>query len=217
MKTPGNCLAFASAVCFGFALLGCGSDSGDGTTTSGAGGSASGAGGTGGTTTGGATGSGGSTGGATGSGGSTGGGTMMPSDNMAASITAFLMSEGYKTTGWTPDATTPRGPVNASSPHGDVIVYMNDVASAGAPLMPAVGAMAVKELYEAGMLVGIAVMWKTEDSTMSSAWTYYCYGPEGRCYTDSADFTASAPAYAQGMNGDTSCVFCHGGQFFSAE
>jgi hypothetical protein len=127
------------------------------------------------------------------------------------------MSEGYKTTGWTPDATTPRGPVNASSPHGDVIVYMNDVASAGAPLMPAVGAMAVKELYEAGMLVGIAVMWKTEDSTMSSAWTYYCYGPEGRCYTDSADFTASAPAYAQGMNGDTSCVFCHGGQFFSAE
>jgi hypothetical protein len=221
----GVCAVFSSSV------LGCGSDSGtDGAAGAGTGGSA-GTGGAAAGTGGAAAGTGGATGGVggTGGGGAGTGGTggsmgsmnMMPADSMFPSIAAFLESEGYKTTGWVPDGAMPRDGT-PTSPHGRVIVYLNDIAVASKTAMDAplaFDSMAVKEFYDdGGLVVGRAAMWKTQENTTTNdrpAWTFYCVGPMGRCYTNSEEYTAAAPVYSQGAMPFGECSGCHGGLIYT--
>jgi hypothetical protein len=157
----------------------------------------------------------------------------MPSGAVPASasrmdIEAFIMAGGYKQAPWISETPAPRARGAETSPHDRVRVFMNPelVTSLRAgrdgfkdPMTQLnhpphdSGSMAVKELYdEADMLVGVAAMLKTEPGIIMNSWTYYCYGPEGRCLTNMTA-TREAPAYGKGFG--VACGFCHGGLVYT--
>lgn len=204
------------------AAAGCGSDdsepsnTGGSSATGGSGGSTGGSSGSGGGATGGASGSGGD---AT---GGTGGGLVDgPADGSQQSIAAYLTAEQYKTGPWTPETAGPRDASDATSPHGRVRVYLNDtvvqsIAAGNGELTERIphttGSMAVKEFYDdADTLVGIAAMYKQDGGFTD--WAYYCWGPQGRCGTETGTVEEDEPVY--GIASAVGCGFCHGGVVFT--
>lgn len=148
-----------------------------------------------------------------------------PASSSQADIAAFLESGGYKKDPWISDVATPR-PGATGTQHGDGIrVWQNPtlVASTrsgqdgqqGRP-KPAVGSMAVKEMYDANnQLVGLAAALRTLDTTTWDSWTYFCYAPGGRC-TGGGDVDKSAPLYGTGNSNRTQpCIICHDGGIFT--
>ncbi len=146
----------------------------------------------------------------------------VPTDGSADAIAAFLAAEQYTGDGWRAETAAPRPPAFASSPHARVRVFLNDtlVASQAAgngeldspPHTPL--SMAVKELYdESDARVGIAAIFRTEAGPSPDATAYFCFGPAGRCATDSPAFPETAPAYGRGLT--LECGACHGGTFYT--
>jgi hypothetical protein len=124
------------------------------------------------------------------------------------------MAQTFTGTGWTAETTEPREASSVVSPHGDVRVYLNDeavTAQTGAGEYP-LNAMAVKELYDGTTVVGYAVMLKSTEGPGTNTWTYWCYGPAGRCSTGSEEATVEAPIYG---TPDSNCGACHGGTIFT--
>lgn len=177
------------------------------------------------TTTGTSTTSTGTTGSTTnGAGGTGGGGTPtgpLPADESAASITAFLQSSGYTDASWLSIHQAPTPSEEGSvSPHGTVRVYMSPALVAARQANPNLneaptdqGVMAVKEMYDdAQALVGHAVLYYPQQGSVF----YYCYGPAGRCSSESGEATMAAPEWgAPSASAVSSCRFCHGGNIFT--
>jgi len=190
-----------------------------GTSTGGtaAGGAGAGGGGAGGAGTGGASG-----GGAAGtSDGSTGRPTELPNSDSQADIGAFIERGGYKTGPWISETAVPRAGTPGTQHSGKVRVWENPPAVAslkggrdgrdGRPY-PDQWSMAVKEFYDemSGEFVGAAVAFKTAAGPDPGAWTYYCYGPDNRCFS-TGPFTKEVPFYGKGSSPPGSnCGFCHG-------
>lgn len=142
--------------------------------------------------------------------------SVPPSDSME-DIYAFLESGGYEQEGWLSALDTPREPeAGSTSPHGMVRVYLSPAVvefkqmEPDAGVSPAVpGAMAVKEFYDdpQGSPLGFAVLYY-----FGGSWTYYCYGPAGRCAGGTSESTSDTALY-----GDVSdCRFCHGGNVYTS-
>jgi hypothetical protein len=201
------CIASAAA------LGGCASDdgtedpAGDGDGDMASGGAASG----GGAATGGAA----ATGGTTGTGGTDGSGgsvsaNELPSDISEAGIAAFLTAGTYKATPWIGDA-APRASDNPVNIHGaEIRVFFNSAAAASVTRndnTSDMGTMVVKELYDAGAVVGHAVSIKTGAGNTMSDWTYYCSAPAGS--TACTGGAAEETFFGEGL---TECGFCHGQQ-----
>lgn len=133
----------------------------------------------------------------------------VPTDVSAEGIAAFLDEGRHRGSGWTPESEAPRAQ-EEGSPHSTVQVWLNDVALAGEVEDPdnlPADSMAVKELYEADTLVGIAAIIKTAEDGGPNDWLYYCYGPAGRCSNSDPEAPKEAPIYGTGL--DVSCGFCH--------
>ena len=200
-------------------------------TTAGGGTGGAGTGGSGGTSSSGAGGS--NAGGASGSGAAgapieAGGGrpTELPSSDSQADIGAFLERGGYKSAPWIAETAAPRQQSVAGSQHGSTVrVWENPplVASLKGGRdgredrpFPDQWSMAVKELYDetTGELVGVAASFKTTAGADFGAWTYYCYGPDNRCFQGSAP--KAMPIYGKGSAPPANnCGFCHGFSVFT--
>lgn len=170
--------------------------------------------------TGGSVGDGDATGGTTASGGGTGsGGTTssggtgpdpneMPSDTSAEGIAAFLEAGTYQSSPWVGDP-APRGTDNVVNVHGaQMRVFFNSAAVAAVTNdTSAAGTMVVKELYEAGAVVGHAVSIKTGSGNTANDWLHYCNAPVGStaCTGESVN---TMPIYAVGV--EAACGYCHG-------
>ncbi len=170
--------------------------------------------------------SGGSTasGGGTGSGGDTatggmsagdGGGTAadpneLPAEITLAGVEAFLAAGTYQNAPWVGDAAA-RPPGASGNAHGESMrVFFNTAAAAtktrnDSSLPAETGSMIVKELYEAGAVVGHAVSIKAREGMGWSTWTYYCNAPEGS--TLCSGEVETYPIFDEGPA--EGCGFCH--------
>jgi len=147
----------------------------------------------------------------------TGGASNVPPDGSAASITAFLDAESYKDAAWLSVHDAPSA-AQPGSPHGEVKVYLSPELVAfrqanddllDAPAVP--GSMAVKELYDAGTVVGKAVIFYPGADVV-----YYCYGPAGRCASGSLETTSATALWGEERATPVSqCNVCHGGNVFT--
>lgn len=148
----------------------------------------------------------------------TGGEESRPADASADAIEQFLNDQGYREDGWAAETDAPREAADQVSPHGRVRVWINDVldmsqdaGNQGSEHVP--WSMTVKELYDDGdQIVGHAVMFNAIEGN-DPVWTYYCWGPEGRCGTGEPAYTMEEPSYGQGF--DVSCGSCHAGNVFT--
>jgi hypothetical protein len=152
----------------------------------------------------------------------------MPASASQMDIEAFLAADGYKAAPWISETPGPRAKGSGTSPHDRVRVWMNPelVTSLKAgrdgfkdPMTMLnhpphdMNSMAVKELYaEDDTLVGLAAMIKTEVGGSLNSWTYFCYGPEGRCLTGQKT-PKETPAFGKGFG--VACGFCHGGLIYT--
>jgi hypothetical protein len=140
-----------------------------------------------------------------------------PEDGSLEAIGAFLGEEGYLGDGWASETAEPRPTVNTVSPHQQVRVFMNDILieSIAAENMGADHApwsMAVKEFYDEDVLVGQAAMFNAVEDG-EAVWTYYCWGPAGRCSTEEPEHAQGEPLYGQGL--EVPCGSCHGGNVYT--
>ena len=135
----------------------------------------------------------------------------VPGDASPEAIGAFLDARGFTADTWRTDVENPRPESSLVSPHNDVIVYQNAtlIGSRGDAGFAA-GSMAVKEMYDGDTPVGYAAMYLAD---VEEGFSYYCWGPEGRCGTPEIDVTADAPVYGRGL--DVSCGHCHGEMVFT--
>jgi hypothetical protein len=205
-----------------------------GSGTGGAGGTVGGGTATGGSSGGGAAGAGGAGTGGAGAGGRAGGtidsGTgrpaELPNSDSQQDIGAFLENSGYKTPPWIAETAAPREGTFGTQHGSKVRVWENPplVASLkggrdgrnGNPY-PDQWSMAVKEFYDdmSGELVGVAVAFKTTSGSDFGAWTYYCYGPDNRCWSNGSS-GKDMPVYGKGsVDPGRNCGFCHGFSIFT--
>lgn len=152
----------------------------------------------------------------------------LPASGERMEIVRFLTAGTYRNAPWVPETPGPRERHGETSPHDRVRVFLSPalVASqragrdgvkdpATGDLHPPHdrGSMAVKELYDdAGAVVGLAAMYKTEEGPASNAWVYYCHGPDGRCRTNGPS-SMESPVYGRGTA--TACGFCHNGTVYT--
>jgi hypothetical protein len=167
------------------------------------------------------------TGGASGAGaagapeGGTGRPTELPNSDSQADIGAFIERGGYKTAPWISETAIPRAGTPGTQHGSKVRVWENPPAVAslkggrdgrnGNPY-PDQWSMAVKEFYDemSGDHVGTAVSFKTAAGPDFGSWTYYCYGPDNRCFS-TGPFTKEMPFYGKGSSvPGSNCGFCHG-------
>ncbi len=158
---------------------------------------------------------------ATGGGSAMGGGKATGSapDATSDAIKAFIMAGTYKSAPWKSDVAAARAASSGVSPHGMVRVWFNDTiqtsskAGNGAMGKPAhtEGSMVVKEMYDAGAVVGHAAMLKKAGA--AGEWAYYCEGPMGRC--GSGVDTTAKPYFSTGGGDTAACAGCHFGTVFT--
>lgn len=145
----------------------------------------------------------------------------VPGMGTAEEIGTFVAEMRYRGDGWTAQTEAPRPESSPVSPHDDVRVWINDIAIAsqaagngGVDAPPhELYSAAVKEMYDGTDLVGVAVLYRTEEGESPDATTYWCYGPFGRCSTGDPEATPEEPIYGQGLT--VGCGSCHGGNIFS--
>jgi len=144
-------------------------------------------------------------------------------DDSEEAFAALLSSEAYREPPWVAQTDEPRPASHSTSPHGDVRVFANEVLirsiasgmgvteDENGELIAATtghepGAMAVKEFYQDGAVVGRAALLKVEGAP--SNMTYYCDGPAELCGVEGA-----SPIYGTGLS--VGCGFCHGGLVYT--
>ena len=139
-----------------------------------------------------------------------------PRDLSESGITDWIAADKHRDAPWVAETSAPRPANAATSPHGRVQVWFNDVLAEsqaagngemGGSAHPT-GAMVVKELYDdTDVRIGQAVMLKLDGP--ADAWGYWCDADASRC----GDGMETTPMYGVGL--DTDCGFCHGGLVFN--
>jgi hypothetical protein len=132
-----------------------------------------------------------------------------PPDLTIEGIVAMIDAEAYKGATWKSDRTDINTMPDASSPHGNMRVWYNQMmrqgnaAGKGTTSMPFdSGSMVVKEIYTGTDVIGHAVMLRA-----GTKWFYYCLASEsGRC--SSSSMAGVADSVTSGGVGSCSC---HGG------
>jgi hypothetical protein len=154
----------------------------------------------------------GQAGAAAGSGGSSTVG--LPASDSKDDIIAFLKAGTYKTAPWVKaQEVEPKN--HTKNPmevwlSGALVTSLRDNRPGAVGARAAdVGSMAVKEFKdEAGAVVGHAALYRGKAADAATSWTFFCYGPTGRCPGKTTDLTIDQAVH---MHGDPSfqCSACH--------
>lgn len=138
----------------------------------------------------------------------------LPSAATPEAILAFIDSRRFEGPGWRVETPAPREESTPVSPHDRVQVFQNEaLVQTRASNDYAPDSMAVKALYDAEGGTepeGFAAMWLEPGA---SAFTYFCYGPRGRCGLAEQAPTPEEPVFGRGS--EVVCGQCHGGMIFT--